>query len=100
MVKERGMKEKIDAYIHSWKFCIHLNVIFLLLHIVGMIFWDFDMRSLAGITFSSGMIVITLILDLYDKEHEKDRELISALDRLIANMVKESETQKSNDTDK
>ena len=94
------MKEKIDAYIHSWKFCIHLNVIFLLLHIVRMIFLGFDMASLAGITFSLGMIVMTWILDVYDKEHEEDRELISALDHLIGYMVKESEKQKSHDTDK
>ena len=94
------MKEKIDAYIHSWKFCIHLNVIFSLLHIVGMIFLGFDMASLAGLTFSLGMIVMTCILDVYDKEHEKDRELISALDHMIGYMVKESEKQESHDTDK
>jgi hypothetical protein len=58
------------------------------------------MASLAGITFSLGMIVMTWILNLYDKEHEKDRELISALDHLIGYMVKESEKQKSHDTDK
>ena len=94
------MKEKIDAYIHSWKFCIHLNVIFLLLHIVGMIFLGFNMASLAGITFSLGIFVMTCILDVYEKEYKKDQELISALDHLIAHMVKESEKQKSHDTDK
>lgn len=93
MVKERSMKEKISAYIQSWKFCIHLNAVFLLFHIAEMIVLGVDLASLAGVTFSLGMIVMTWILDQYEKEHKKDRELISALDHLIAYMVKESEKQ-------
>lgn len=94
------MKEKIDAYIHSWKFCIHLNVTFLLLHIVSMIFLGSGLASLAGITFCLGMIVMLWILGQYEKEHKKDRKLISALDHLIGYMVKESEKQESHDANK
>lgn len=94
------MIEKLTAYISSWKFCIHLNVIFLLSHVVTMVVLGVDLVSLSGITFSLGMIVMTWMLDVYEKKHKKDQELISALDHLIAHMVKESEKQKSHDTDK
>ena len=94
------MKEKIEANLFTWKFCIYLNVIILLFHVVTMVVLGIDLASLAGITYSLGMIVMTWILDVYEKEHKKDQELISALDHLIAHMVKESEKQKSHDTDK
>lgn len=100
MAKGRSMIEKLTAYIFSWKFCIHLNVIILLFHVVTMVVLGVDLASLAGITYSLGMIVMTWILDVYEKGHKKDQELISALDHLIAHMVKESKKQKSHDTDK
>lgn len=95
--KNETMKEKMEklkAYLQSWKFCIHLNAMFMLIHIVSMII-DFQIANLTGATFHFGFIVMTWMLSHYDKRHRKDTELISALDHLIAYMVKESEKQNS-----
>lgn len=92
------MKEKINAYIFSWKFPLHLNILFELLHIVYMIV-DFHIAFLAGASFHFGMIMTIWIIIQYDKEHKKDAELIHALDYLLAHLIKESEKKNSENTE-
>lgn len=84
------MKEKLNAYIFSWRFPLYLNILFMLVHIVSMIV-DFQIAYIAGASFHFCMVIMTWIIIQYDKEHKKDTELIHALDYLLAKMIKESE---------
>ena len=84
------MKEKLNAYIFSWRFPLHLNILFMLIHIANMIV-DFQIAYLAGANFHFGLIIMTWIIIQYDKGHKKDAELIHALDYLLAHLIKESE---------
>ena len=84
------MKEKLNAYIFSWRFPLHLNILFMLIHIVSMVI-DFQIAYLAGACFQFGMAIMTWIINQYDKEHKKDAELIHACDYLLAHLIKESE---------
>ena len=84
-----AMKEKLNAYIFSWRFPLHLNILFMLIHIVSMII-DFQIGYLAGASFHFGIAIMTWIIIQYDKEHKKDAELIHALDYLLAKLIKES----------
>lgn len=93
------MKEKFNAYIYKWKFPLHLNILFMLIHVVGMIV-DFHLAYLAGACFHFGLAIMSWILIQYDKEHKKDAELIHALDYLLAHLIKESEKQNSEKIEK
>ena len=84
------MKEKLNAYIFSWRFPLHLNILFMLIHIASMIV-DFQIAYLAGANFHFGIVIMTWIIIQYDKKHKKDAELIHALDYLLAYLIKESE---------
>ena len=84
------MKEKLNAYIFSWKLPLHLNFLFMLIHIASMIV-DFQITYLAGVNFHFGIVIMTWIIIQYDKKHKKDAELIHALDYLFARLIKESE---------
>ena len=91
------MKEKFNAYIHTWKFSLHLNILFMLIHIASMIV-DFHIAYVAGANFHFGFAVMSWILIQYDKEHKKDVERINALCYLIETMIKESEKKSSENT--
>lgn len=88
------MKEKIKKYVCSWRFSLHLNVFFMLVHILCAII-NFHIAQIAGANFHFGFAIMSWILIQYDKEYKKDTELISALDYLMAKMIKESEKQNS-----
>ena len=92
------MKEKIKKYICSWKFCLHLNVLFMLAHILFAI-TDLNIAYIAGANFHFGLAIMSWILIQYDKEHKKDAELIHALDYLLAHLIKESEKKNSENTE-
>ena len=85
-----AMKEKLNAYIFSWRFPLHLNILFMMVHVVSMTV-DFQLAYLAGANFHFGLIIMTWIIIQYDKEHKKDVELIHACDYLLAKLIKESE---------
>ena len=79
------MKEKIKKvglYLCSWKFNIHLNIGFVLLHIIQMIM-EFHIANLVGATFNLGLLSIICFLDFYDKRHLADRAEIDLI-RTIA----------------
>ena len=84
------MKEKINAYIFSWKFPLHSNILFMLIHIVSLVV-DFQIAYIAGANFHFGIVIMTWIIIQYDKEHKKDAELIHVLDYLLAHLIKDSE---------
>ena len=84
------MKEKLNAYIFSWKFPLHSNILFMLIHIVSLVV-DFQIAYLAGANFHFGIAIMTWIIIQYDKKHKKDAELIHACDYLLAKIIKESE---------
>lgn len=92
--QNKDMKEKIKKYICSWRFCLHLNVFFMLAHILLAIA-DLNIAYLAGANFHFGLAIMSWILIQYDKVHKKDAELISALDHLLAHIIMESEKQNS-----
>lgn len=89
--------KKIKTYICSWKFCLHLNVFFMLVQILCAII-NFHIAHLAGVNFHFGFAVMSWILIQYDKEHKKDVERINALCYLIETMIKESEKKSSENT--
>ena len=79
------MKEKIKKlglYLCSWRFNIHLNIGFVLYHIVLMIM-DFHIAYLVGVTFHLGFLSMICFLDFYDKRHLSDRASIDLI-RAIA----------------
>lgn len=79
------MKEKIKKlglYLCSWRFNIHLNIGFVLYHIVLMIM-EFHIANLVGVTFHLGFLSMICFLDFYDKRHLVDRALID-LNRTLA----------------
>lgn len=87
MVEEGGliMREKIKKvglYLCSWKFNIHLNIGFVLFHIIQMIM-DFHIAYLVGATFHLGFLSMICFLDFYDKRHLVDRAEIDLI-RTIA----------------
>lgn len=84
------MKEKLNAYIFSWKLPLHLNILFMLIHVASTIV-DFQIAYIAGANFHFGIVIMTWIIIQYDKEHKKDAELIHALDYLLAHLIKDSE---------
>ena len=93
------MKEKIKTYICSWRFCLHLNVFFMLVQILCAII-DFHIAHQAGANFHFGFAVMSWILIQYDKQHKKDVDRINALCYLIETMIKESEKQNSEKSEK
>lgn len=110
------MKEKIKKlglYLCSWRFNIHLNIGFVLLHIIQMIM-DFHIANLVGITFHLGFLSMICFLDFYDKRHLSDRnsiDLIRAIAgdfaydlkryrQLYGKLPEEETKEESNDTDK
>lgn len=79
------MKEKIKKlglYLCSWRFNIHLNIGFVLFHIIQMIM-EFHIANLVGVTFHLGFLSMICFLDFYDKRHLADRALIDLI-RTIA----------------
>ena len=79
------MKEKIKKlglYLCSWRFNIHLNIGFVLFHIIQMIM-EFHIANLVAITFHLGFLSIICFLDFYDKRHLSDRASIDLI-RAIA----------------
>lgn len=79
------MKEKIKKlglYLCSWRFNIHLNIGFVLFHIIQMIM-EFHIANLVAVTFHLGFLSMTCFLDFYDKRHLADRALIDLI-RTIA----------------
>lgn len=75
------MKEKIKKlglYLCSWKFNIHLNIGFVLFHIIQMII-DFHIAYLVGVTFHLGFLSMMYFLDFYDKRHLADRAKIDLI---------------------
>ena len=79
------MREKIKKlgfYLCSWRFNIHLNIGFVLYHIVLMIM-EFHIANLVGVTFHLGFLSMTCFLDFYDKRHLEDRAEIDLI-RTIA----------------
>ena len=79
------MKEKIKKlglYLCSWRFNIHLNIGFVLFHIIQMIM-EFHIANLVAITFHLGFLSMICFLDFYDKRHLADRALID-LNRTMA----------------
>ncbi len=79
------MKEKIKKvgiYLCSWRFSIHLNIGFVLFHIIQMTM-DFHIAYLVGITFHLGFLSMICFLDFYDKRHLADRTSIDII-RMIA----------------
>ena len=83
MVEEGSliMREKIKKlglYLCSWKFNIHLNIGFVLFHIIQMIM-EFHIAYLVGVTFHLGFLSMICFLDFYDKRHLADRALIDLI---------------------
>ena len=79
------MKEKIKKlglYLCSWRFNIHLNIGFVLFHIIQMIM-EFHIANLVAITFHLGFLSMICFLDFYDKRHLADRSSIDLI-RAIA----------------
>lgn len=79
------MKEKIKKlglYLCSWRFNIHLNIGFVLFHIIQMIM-EFHIANLVAITFHLGFLSMICLLDFYDKRHLADRASIDLI-RAIA----------------
>lgn len=79
------MKEKIKKvglYLCSWKFNIHLNILFVLFHIIQMIM-EFHIANLVAVTFHLGFLSMTYFLEFYDKRHLVDRATIDLI-RMIA----------------
>ena len=110
------MKEKIKKlglYLCSWRFNIHLNIGFVLYHIVLMIM-VFNIANLVGITFQLGFLSMICFLDFYDKQHLVDRAEIDLIRtiaggfaydlkryrQLYGELPKEETKQESHDTDK
>ena len=81
----KSMKEKIKKlglYLCSWRFNIHLNIGFVLFHIIQMIM-EFHIANLVAITFHLGFLSMICFLDFYDKRHLSDRASIDLI-RAIA----------------
>lgn len=79
------MKEKIKKlglYLCSWRFNIHLNIGFVLFHIIQMIM-EFHIANLVGVTFHLGFLSMICFLEFYDKRHLVDRAEIDLI-RTIA----------------
>lgn len=79
------MKEKIKKlglYLCPWKFNIHLNIGFVLFHIIQMIM-EFHIANLVGVTFHLGFLSMICFLESYDKRHLVDRAEIDLI-RTIA----------------
>ena len=79
------MKEtikKLGLYLCSWKSNIHLNIGFVLYHILQMIM-EFHIANLVGVTFHLGFLSMVCFLDMYDKRHWVDRAEINLI-RTIA----------------
>ena len=110
------MKEKIKKlglYLCSWRFNIHLNIGFVLFHIIQMIM-DFHIAYLVGATFHLGFLCIICFLDFYYKRHLADRAEIDLIRtiaggfaydltryrHLYGELPKEETKQESHDTDK
>lgn len=110
------MKEKIKKlglYLCSWKFNIHLNIGFVLFHIIQMIM-DFHIAYLVGATFHLGFLCMVCFLDMYDKRHLADRALIDLIRtiaggfaydlkryrQLYGELPKEETKEEPHDTDK
>ena len=116
MVKERSMKEKIKKlgqYLCSWRFNIHLNIGFVLYHIVLMIM-EFHIANLVGVTFHLVFLSIMCFLESYDKRHLVDRAEIDLIRtiaggfaydltryrHLYGELLKEETKEEPHDTDK
>lgn len=110
------MKEKIKKlgqYLCSWRFNIHLNIGFVLYHILQMIM-DFHIANLVAITFHLGYIAMLCILDMYDIRHLADRASIDLIrtiagdfeydliryKELYGELPKEETKEEPHDTDK
>lgn len=110
------MKEeikKLGLYLCSWKFNIHLNIGFVLYHIIQMIV-DFHIAYLVGVSFHLGFLCMVCFLDMYDKRHLVDRAEIDLIrtiaggfaydlkryKELYGELPKEETKQESHDTDK
>lgn len=79
------MKEKIKKlglYLCSWKFNIHMNIGFVLFHIIQMIM-EFHRANLVGVTFHLGFLSMICFLNFCDKRHLADSALID-LNRTMA----------------
>lgn len=110
------MKEKIKKlglYLCSWRFNIHLNIGFVLFHIIQMIM-EFHIANLVAIIFHLGFLSMICFLDFYDKRHLSDRasiDLIRAIagdfaydlkrySQLYGELPKEETKQEAHDTNK
>lgn len=79
------MKEtikKLGLYLCSWKSNIHLNIGFVLYHILQMIM-EFHIAYLVGAAFHLVFLSMMCFLDMYDKRHLVDRAEIDLI-RTIA----------------
>ena len=74
--------KKVGLYLYLWKFNIHLNIGFVLFHIIRMIM-EFHIANLVAVTFHLGFLSMSCFLDMYDKRHLVDRAEIDLI-RTIA----------------
>lgn len=110
------MKEKIKKlglYLCSWRFNIHLNIGFVLFHIIQMIM-EFHIANLVAVTFHLGFLSMTCFLDYYDKRYLSDKALIGLIrtiagdfaydlkhyKELYGELPKEETKEEPHDTDK
>ena len=105
--------KKVGLYLCSWKFNIHLNIGFVLFHIIQMIM-KFHIANLVGAIFQLGFLCMLCFLDIYEKRHLADRSLIDLIRTIAGDLVydlkrylqlygelpKEETKQESHDTDK
>ena len=81
-----NMKEKITSYLCSWKFCFHMNVLFLLGNLVLSII-DLHAAYIGGVVYHLGFGFMTWALANYEARHQKDRLLVRFLEDLAAGAI-------------
>lgn len=80
------MKERIVSYLCSWKFCFHLNILFLLGNLILSI-TDLHAAYVGGVVYHFGFGFMTWALANYEARHQKDRLLVRFLDDLAAEVI-------------
>lgn len=80
------MKEKIASYLCSWKFCFHLNILFLLGNLILSI-TDLHPTYIGGVVYHFGFGFMTWALANYEARHQKDRLLVRSLDDLATGVI-------------
>lgn len=82
------MKEKIVYYLCSWKFCFHMNILFLLGNLILSI-TDLHAAYVGGVVYHFGFGFMTWALANYETRYQQDQLSIRFLDKLAAGAIHE-----------